>query len=198
MKIIVEVGANQGKDTQRWLKDGNNIVYAFEPTPELILHLKEKFKDNDRFNLIPAAVDIENSWKWFNIAGNRDWGCSSLHEFNPNIEELWTDRPDFKVTDRCKVMTMRLDTFIENYKIEKIDYLWVDAQGNDFLALQSLGKYISIVNEGKCEAAFTVDLYSNTDNNVDTIRLWLEERGFECRVSPDKQKKEADIHFKRK
>ena len=198
MKTIVEVGANQGTDTRRWLKDGNNIVYSFEPTPELILHLKEKFKDNDRFNLIPVAVDIENSWKWFNIAGNRDWGCSSLHEFNPNIEELWTDRSDFKVTDRCKVMTMRLDTFIENYKIEKIDYLWIDAQGNDFLALQSLGKYISIVNEGKCESAFTVNLYNNTDNNVDTIRPWLEERGFECRISPDKRKKEADIHFKRK
>lgn len=197
MKTVIEVGANRGTDTERWFKDQNNIVYAFEPTPELILFLKEKFKDQENFNLIPAAVDIENSWKWFNIAGNRDWGCSSLYDFNPNIQELWPKRPDFVVTDRCKVLTMRLDTFMDTYKIKSVDYLWIDAQGNDFLVLQSLGKRISDIKEGKCEAALTVDLYTNSENKVEVIQPWLEKRGFVCEITPDKRHKEADIHFKR-
>ena len=40
-KIVFEVGANKGTDTSRFLADGS-LVYAFEPTPELILELKNK------------------------------------------------------------------------------------------------------------------------------------------------------------
>ena len=42
-QIVIEVGANKGTDTVKFL-DAGDIVYAFEPTPELILELKNKFK----------------------------------------------------------------------------------------------------------------------------------------------------------
>jgi len=197
MKTIVEVGANYGHDTARFVQDKNNNVWAFEPTPELVEHLNDKFKNDSNFNLIDKAVDIEEGEKIFNIAGGGDWGCSSLYEFAPDIHEKWEGRPDFNTTHKVTVQTIRLDSFIDENNIDSIDYLWVDAQGNDFRVLKSLGEKISIVKEGKCEGAYTVDLYVNTENNVSDICEWLTSKGFECKIVPDNVGKEADVHFRR-
>lgn len=196
MKTIIEVGANRGTDTEKWLVDPDNIVYCFEPTPELCNLLWEKFSNFSNFHLFAGAVDVENSWKTFNIAGQKDWGCSSLHTFNQNIEELWPKRKDFKFTQSINTFCIRLDSFIEMSNIDIVDYLWVDAQGNDWNVLKSLGKKIDLVKEGKCEVAYTVNLY-NTDNTIENVKPWLEKRGFNVSVIPDSAGKECDLHFKR-
>jgi FkbM family methyltransferase len=195
--IIVEVGANYGNDTAHFVNDKNNEVWAFEPTPELIEHLSNRFRGDKNFHLIGKAVDIEETTKVFNIAGGGDWGCSSLYEFADDIHEKWEGRPDFQVTHTVEVQTIRLDTFIVENKIEKIDYLWVDAQGNDFKVLKSLGDKIDIVAKGKCEGAYTVDLYKTEENRVEDIVAWLQSNSFSCNVVLDNVGKEADVHFSR-
>lgn len=197
MSIIVEVGANKGTDTARFLSDPENIVYCFEPTVELQMELQNRFKNNNNFHLIPAAVHIENGFQWFNIAGTADWGCSSLYEWTEGIQQIIPGRPDFHFTNRYKVMTMRLDTFVTLYNINHIDYLWIDAQGNDFKVLQSLGEKINIVKEGKCEASIDIELYkTNKENDSATIKDWMEHQGFQCSI--DHWGAEVDVHFKRK
>lgn len=197
MKTVIEVGANWGGDTER-LATKNTIVYAFEPTPQLVDHLIDKFKNNNNVHIIDAAVDEEEGSAIFNIAGTADWGCSSLYSFTEDIHEKWKGRPDFHFTDTCIVNKVRLDSFIEDYKIDSVDYLWIDAQGNDFKVLKSLGDKVSLIKEGKCEGSYTVDLYQDTNNNVEDIVKWLEDKGFECKIIPDNVGKEADVHFKRK
>lgn len=196
MNIIVEVGANNGNDTARFLESPENIVYCFEPTVELQLQLQQRFKNNENFHLIPAAVHIENGFQWFNIAGTADWGCSSLYEWTDDICQHIPDRPDFHFTDRYKVMTMRLDTFINLFNIPYINYLWIDAQGHDFNVLKSLGYKIDIVKEGKCEASIgNLELYkTNKGNDSAIIKEWLENRGFQCTI--DHWGAEVDVHFK--
>jgi len=196
-KIVFEVGANKGIDTARFLEEGS-IVYAFEPTPELILELKNKFKVHLGYMPVPLAVDLENRWTTFNIAGSSDWGCSSIHEFNPNIHQEWGGRPDFNTTDQCRVMTIRLDTFMNIYNIPHINYLWIDAQGNDFRVLQSLGDRIKDVREGRCEVALEVNLYTGVDNTHTSVCSWLEQHGFSTKIEPHGHRKEADILFKKK
>lgn len=202
MPVIIEVGSNYGHDTQNFVNNPDNIVYGFEPTPELHLHLKNRFKNNENYYPVPMAVDLEEGFRWFNIAGAAagvgDWGCSSLLNFNPNIHNEWENRPDFTVTDRCRVMTTRLDTFMNSHGIGEVDYLWVDAQGNDFRVLQSLGDRITSIKAGKCEAAYTVNLYTGTDNSTTSIIEWMEKHGFYCSIIPDSAGKEADVHFVRK
>lgn len=197
VKTIIEVGANWGTDTERLAADGSR-VYAFEPTPSLADHLRNKFRANTQVTVVCKAVDEHNGIAEFNIAGTGDWGCSSLYNFSEDIHEKWEGRPDFHFTDKCEVETIRLDTFIHENEIDKVDYLWVDAQGNDFKVLKSLGDEIHRVVSGKCEGAFTVDLYEDADNSVDDIKNWLESNGFSCVVMPDNVNKEADIHFKRR
>jgi FkbM family methyltransferase len=177
-KIKIEVGANNGRDTSKLAGDGS-IVYAFEPTHELLTqHLWPLANNNENIHIIPFAVDIKNSFQTFNIAGQRDWGCSSLYEFSQNIEQKWPNRPDFKKTHSYVVPTITLYDFCNLYGIEKIDFLHIDAQGADYNVLLSLKDKISIVQEGTVEAADKVELYSNTNNKIDDVRKFLTDNGF--------------------
>ncbi len=193
--IIFDVGANNGGHTNKFLSRGDVKVYAFEPTLELQSYLQNKFKNNDNFFLIPNAVDIVNGFKYFNVAGTNDWGCSSLYEFADDIDKIWPNRPDFHFTDRYKVVTIRLDTFCVIHNINQIDFLHIDAQGNDFNVLKSLGDKINLVKAGECEAAYKVNLYKGAKNNANEIKEWLEEKGFI--VSFEDAHQEVNISFRR-
>jgi len=183
--IIIEVGANQGQDTEKFLENINNVVYSFEPIPELAFKLWEKHGQNKNFHLITAAVDIENGWKKFNISKGGDWGCSSLHDFAPYLNTVW-QRPDFKYDSfLANAMCIRLDTFMDLFNIKEIDYIHIDAQGNDFNVLKSLGEKINVVRSGVVEVSNKVELYDVKDNHVSIVKPWLEERGYTTRVEDD-------------
>ncbi len=192
MKTIIEVGANRGQDTINFAQDSNNLVYAFEPIGKLYNKMLGRFKEYPNVHLFNNAIDIEEGDAEFHIANEK--GASSLHKFVDNLDDNWKER-NFHVKNTIIVKKIRLDNFIKEKNISQVDYLWIDAQGNDFKVLQSLGEYISIVKEGKCEATRVAALYKDTINDVDTIVSWLTEKGFSCNVVP--LDNEADIHFKK-
>ena len=199
MKIKIEVGANKGTETEELASDGS-IVYAFEPTYELLVkYLWPLSYENKNIRILPFAVDSENSFRKFNIAGHWDWGCSSLYEFSDNLNETWPGRVDFSNTHSYIVPTITLYDFCELYKIETIDFLHIDAQGNDFNVLKSLKDKISFVNEGVIEASNAVELYKNTSNKAEDIREYLKSNGFEIvkETINDEVEAEINIHYKK-
>lgn len=198
MKTIIECGANRGTDTEILLQKWDDaLVYAIEPTPELVYqHLYPKFNNNPRVRVFPFAIDIENTFKKFNIAGHHDWGCSSLYEFAPQ-DPRWAEREDFYFTHSCYVPTITLYDFCNLYEIKTIDYLWIDTQGNDFNTLLSLKDKISNVVAGRCEAAYNVELYKDTNNKAEFITNWLKRRGFNVQIKLDFYEAECNIHFNR-
>lgn len=199
MKTIIECGANLGFDTQKLYESYPDAkIFAFEPTIELFTEvLYPKFKNNPNIQLYPFAIDSKNGFTKFNVAGQSDWGCSSIHEFSDDIGEKWPDRPDFKVTHSYLVPTITLFDFCKSYGIKEIDYLWIDTQGNDFNVLQSLGEKIKDVKAGKCEVALEVELYKNTQNKLDIVKPWLENQGFKVEAYAHPHRKEADLNFYR-
>ena len=62
-KIFFDVGANFGTSSIHKAKsDPETIVYAFEPTPELILHLKTQTFYLKNYNVVGKAVsDYEDT-----------------------------------------------------------------------------------------------------------------------------------------
>lgn len=199
MSVIIEVGANLGQDTEKFLQQGKK-VYCFEPIPNHARELWSRFGQNPNFHLSTIAIDLENGYKKFNINERYDWGCSSLHdvaEGNP----YGITYNDYVANAMC----MRLDTFMDIYGITEVDYLHVDTQGNDFRVLQSLGDKISCVKEGVVEAAQTTQYYNVEDNWVHIVKPWLESKGFSVRVEDDGVGKpgvtpngqEANLFFKR-
>jgi FkbM family methyltransferase len=199
-KIKIEVGSNTGIDTLNLSLDGS-IVYAFEPTHELISQFLWPLSiTNPNIKIIPFAVDVENDFKTFNIAGQSDWGCSSLFNFTENIAEQWPNRPDFKFTHSYQVPTIKLKDFVILYNINEIEYLHVDAQGNDLNVLKSLEDKISIVKSGVVEASNKINLYKDVNNNIQEIRNYLINNGFRITHEQinDEFDAEVNIFFKRK
>lgn len=198
-KIIFDVGANNGHTFFQNAIDGD-IVYAFEPTPELINYIKKVISEKNikNYNLIEAAVsDFEGTSK-FNIAGQGDWGCSSLHEFSENLDKTWPGRSDFKVTHVVEVKVIRMDNFIKKNNIESIDYLHIDTQGNDLNVLKSFGNELHRVKEGVMEVPYSVFLYKNIPSKKECIDF-LESNGFEITsVENNGGLQEQNVYFKKR
>jgi len=196
-KIIFDIGANQGQESMRMVND-DSIVYAFEPTRYLISdHLWPKTKENPNIIVIPMAVDIQNGFKTFNVAGYHDWGCSSLHENIDNIDPSW--QKHFEITDSYLVPTITLYDFCILYGIEKIDYLSIDTQGNDLNILKSLRNKIDIVVEGICEASNKQALYKS-DYSLNSTLNFLYSNNFEVTsIEPNDLKNlEVNVYFRKK
>lgn len=197
MITVFDIGANNGDSTLHLGKEGHT-VYAFEPTPEMIVEIKKKTEGLFNYHIIEKAVSNYNGKARFNIAGQGDWGCSSLNEFSNGLDITWPGRTDFKVTDFINVEVTRLDTFIDQNSIKQIDYLHCDAQGSDLLVLEGLGKYIDIVKEGVIEVAANkeLSLYKGVDNTLLTAVDFLTKNGFrDLHITP--WANEYNIHFKR-
>jgi FkbM family methyltransferase len=174
-KVIFDVGANNGSSSVSLaIENPTYLVFAFEPTPEMIEVIKSKIVGLENYVIVPKAVSDYNGTAEFNVAGNWDWGCSSLLKFSRKSQTDWPGRTDFHVTYKLNVDVIRLDTFIEENGITKIDHLHIDTQGSDLNVMKGLGEYLHIVTEGKLEAGTSDDvLYEGQNKLNDCIKFLL-------------------------
>jgi FkbM family methyltransferase len=136
MKIIVEIGAHTGMETLKFLADPDAQVYAFEPEQHLFAQLYQRYGSYPRLTVLPFAVDIgDNQGPLFHYGD----GKSTL------------DPPMFGGPQAAFTMTwtIRLDTFMRLYDIEKIDYLRIDAPWREEMCLESLGDRVKDVERGR-------------------------------------------------
>jgi len=202
-KIFFDVGANYGTDSLPWLVDPEIIVYAFEPTPQLCEHIKAQVNGNPNYILTQKAVSDFNGNATFNIAGQGDWGCSSLLEFSDLSKSEWVGRFDFVVTESIEVDVIRLDGFIAEHGIEHIDYFHCDAQGSDLKVLQGMGDKLQIISHGIIEASNNKeDILYKGQNTLDECEKFLVENGFTIisvrpndHCHPDSSANEVVIEF---
>lgn len=196
--VLFDVGANDGSNfavvaaSFPWIH-----VYAFEPTPILIDAMKRRFSKHKNFHVVPTAVGQEEGRTSFNVAGQGDWGCSSVLEFSDDVEKTWEGRNDLKFTDRIQVDMVRLDTYIRNNGIVRIDFLHIDTQGTDVGVLKSLGEELRCVRAGVIEVPQNdaVMLYKNQHTRQEAVDF-LEKSGFRIwKVAS--QQNEDNLFFKR-
>ena len=199
-RIYFDVGANNGhQSVPVAANEPNTTVYAFEPTPEMIGIIESRTSHFKNYNLIKKAVSNYEGKATFNVAGQCDWGCSSLLEFSDRSKVDWPGRTDFVVTQKIEVEVIRLDKFVKENSITKIDYLHIDTQGSDLNVLKGLGEQLSIVQEGAMEAASKPDILYFGQNTQEECVDFLISKGFEItRIEiNDPQQNEVNIYFKR-
>ena len=197
--IWFDVGANNGSSSICKAEENPELtVYAFEPVPELVQILKDNTAHLDNYIVIPKAVSDFNGYASFNVRGVDDWGQGSLSDFTDAVDIVWPAGA-LKFTDKINVDVIRLDTFIEANNILAIDYLHIDAQGNDLKVLRSLGKYVSIVMAGVAEAAKANKTYYVDQNTIADTLKFLDESGFKLTeiVPNDNRDNEFNIYFNR-
>jgi FkbM family methyltransferase len=199
-KVFFDVGANNGDSSVQIAKNGDCIVYAFEPTPEMISQIESRVSGMSNYILIPKAVSNYNGKSIFRVAGHADWGCSSLLEFSDKSKTEWPGRTDFNVTHEVEVDVIRLDSFIRENNISKIDYFHMDTQGSDLKVLEGMGDYISIIQEGVMEAAAKEDILYKGQNTQKESIDFLQKNGFDIinvEIN-DHYHNEVNIFFKKR
>jgi FkbM family methyltransferase len=194
-KIIFDVGANDGSSCLH-LQNENSKIFAFEPTPYLLNKYLYQYQ-NENYVVIDKAVSNFNGKAIFKIAGQHDWGCSSLNTFNDNLSETWKGRTDFVVTEEIEVDVITLEKFIIDNDINTIDWLHIDTQGSDLNVLKGLKDKISIVVAGVIEAPAdeSVKLYKEQALKEESIDFLIK-NGFKIN-SMEYQMNEYNIYFSR-
>ena len=198
MKIFFDVGAELGFDSILVAKNNPDIlVYAFEPNPYMVDHLKKESLGLTNYIIIPKAVSNFNGISNFNINKSGFPGVCSLLEHSAKAKENWSGFI-LSVDEKIDVEVITLESFIKQNNIKKIDYFHCDTQGSDLNTLIGLGDCIHIIEAGQVEAAMIDEsLYVNQNNYKETMNFLIE-KGFEIvQIKPEGGQRECNIIFKK-
>jgi FkbM family methyltransferase len=205
-KICIEVGANSGEDTIRFLQKYDKVI-SFEPHPDLYRALCQRFSGyfmKRELDLYPYAISDYTGRSFFNISDLGDKGTSSLYDYHPQLlktplEQYAWYKEGF--SRKAAVYVFRLDKLLCDWDMQEddINYLHIDAQGSDFKVLKGLGNRIYSVVEGRCECTLNVPIYNESDNNYEDVKKYLEDRDFEVTIDyVHAHDSEIDLSFKNK
>lgn len=131
---IVDVGANIGVTVDHFRKYAKK-VYAIEPSPENFAALKKnkEFNNWDNVELCNYALADKNGEMSFaQASNNRTTNALVDEKANKGVGPGWYDT-------FLKVPTKTIDTFFEENKIEKVDFMKFDPEGSEELILYSEG-----------------------------------------------------------
>ncbi len=149
---ILEIGCNDGTDTNRFLKAmPGATIYCFEPDPRAIARFKETVSD-DRVTLIQAAVaDFDGTALFYGSSGRpeehrrninhycrlKEWDLSgSLCKPTGHLDySEWVTFPEDR---QYRVQVLKLDTWIKGFSdagVNGIDFIWCDVQGAEALVI---------------------------------------------------------------
>lgn len=131
--IVFDVGGNNGEYTELWLKHAEQQgktgqYYIFEPSSAALLRLEERFRNITAVKINKLAVSDKEgrATLYANFAGS---GLGSLS--NRDLSHVGVE-----MGNKEEITTTTLDSFCQQHKINRIDFLKLDIEGYEFNALQ--------------------------------------------------------------
>ena len=181
LDVAVDIGANIGVFVNYLLHKGVKKIYAVEPEPTAIKSLKYALDDKPNVSIIPYAVTNENGTRQFyTTEGNTT--ISSFYEeqknFNPNSG--WFAE---------SVNTITFQKIIDDYGINKIDFLKIDVEGSEYEIFDTLGKedFDKIEN-------MLIEFHMNTNGRLkEHILSKLDEYGYEYDIQHQSTSKKMSV-----
>ncbi len=163
ISVIFEFGSRYGEDTIEFAKKyPKALVYGFECNPKSIPFLRSTIGPihNVIFNE-KAVSDFDGTVSFFQI--NESKTRTTWADGNQGASSMYKASGKYPLEDYhqdlIEVESLRLDTFMTNNKIEKIDILWMDIQGAELKALHGLGEKLNVVKIIQLEVEF-IEIYS--------------------------------------
>lgn len=136
---ILHVGASLGQEAQRYSDLGIKKMIFIEAIPDIFLQLKKNISAFPDATALNACVsDKDGERVKFNIASNEGQSSSFL-EFGTHLEQ----HPTVKFVDSIELETVRLDSLLKDIDLSQVDFLVMDLQGAELLALKGLGELIN-------------------------------------------------------
>lgn len=125
--VIIDGGANVG-DYSLILNQiiPECTIYAFEPVKSTCDKLINRVRDITNIKPIENGLFSENCTKEINLFNLETHSSQST---------LYDIKNSFKPIDKCSIALIRGDDFVEEYGINKIDYLKLDIEGAEYEAI---------------------------------------------------------------
>ncbi len=149
-------------------------IYAFEADPRSVKIFKKINPDNNNVTLVEKAVSNKDGLiKWYpsdsdtrRHYGDQDsWSASSSIKKPLNHLEIFPD-VSFGETE---VESIRLDSWMANQNIDKIDVMWVDVNGGEREFIEGARNTLNKVHYLYME--FSLDLYEDSSSRKDINNL---------------------------
>jgi FkbM family methyltransferase len=160
-KVIFDVGANKGLTIDLYSKHfKNSKIYAFEAIPELGFELKKRYLSNSRIVVIPNALDKEKGTRIFNqtvISGN-----SSFFDISDQQKESVNHNDVTRLDKKIEIQCITLDDYTQEKNIEKIDFMKMDIQGAETLALEGASR---LLKKGVISAIYVEVMFAKVYEN---------------------------------
>jgi FkbM family methyltransferase len=192
-RVWLDVGAHRGEITLPWAKRYRHLtVYAFEPNVPLAARLAESCSN---FVVIAAAVAEQNGIAPLFLT--KDSNGASLLPIDPAARAAWIGGEDLEVVGQRVVPTIRIDTFLDRMRIDRVDLLKVDAQGSDLAVVASAGRRIKDIDMVVLEVAMaTSPVYRGAADRQSSI-AYMERHGFELvHVTTQTRHQEQNLTFR--
>lgn len=138
--VILEIGANNGDHTVRFLKLFPRArIYAFEPDPRAIRKFKAQVSD-PRARLFEMAIGAVDGEAEFHVSSGlpenmpahkraqypEGWDLSGSLRAPKTHKIVW---PWVKFEQTIAIPVKRLDTWAQENGVDRIDFIWADVQG---------------------------------------------------------------------
>ena len=171
-KGVIHIGAHMLEEQNQYLEYSLDNTVWIEANPKIYQKAKSKLKSNEKlFN--HTICDVNNKLMMFNVTNNGQ--SSSILELDVHKKYY----PGINVTERIEVKSIRMDKLISdnNINISDYDFLNLDIQGAELLALKGFGELLNNITYIYTEVN-TNTLYKNCALLKD-IDDYLKNYGFE-------------------
>lgn len=191
----IDVGAHRGESSLDFACRNPRLqVFAFEPN----LHAAASILGRaSNYIVLPMAVAETDGFAEFHI--NRIDDASSLLPMNEESRRSWVGGEVLQLERTITVPTIRLDTFMNLFSIQEVDFLKVDAQGMDLAVVKSAGVRLRDVARITIEVDVSPQpIYTGSHSKSEAMEF-LEQAGFEL-IQEQKQTydQEENLTFVRK
>lgn len=182
--VVFDVGADLGALSVMFssLCGNSGKVFAFEPTKRTFRFLMDNIKLNKADNVFAVNAAVSE----------KDGEAAFIeHRYSHGLNYI--DRMGAGTTNR--VYTIRLDSFLKNHNLSKIDFLKIDVEGSELFILESLGERLKNVKTIYFE--FHPKNYQRAGYRPQDILNFLEKNNFEIFIPVQKEKEFKLVLFKK-
>ena len=174
--VVVDIGFNVGLFSVKSFLEGAKKIYAVEPNEENISKFKSINKNNviNNLQISNIAISDHDGTDSFLIDEDYDNSGRSMLE-----KTLHSGRTSFNSHSYKTVKTQKLQTFLKENDIDKIDLLKIDCEGGELFILHEDNRKIfeDKVNKVVGEIHFSLDTKQGS-----YMKNFLEETGFEFSI----------------
>lgn len=178
--IIFDIGACEAEDSIRYAQlFPQSRIFAFEPRPDNLEKGKSLIKKFNKTNITLESIalsDKNGTAEFFlsegapeHLKNDADWNYGNKSSsLLPPSEEMKKHTEWLNFNNRIQVNTLRLDNYVAEKKLEKIDFIHMDVQGAELMVLDGAGSFLNKIKLIWLEVE-AVELYKGQPlkNNVE-------------------------------